>query len=119
MTPLSMPELMETLNEHLTPTTEEQAAQYQAPTAPYIRALAEQVRPWRDPSLNQVYPKYQPRFQFWISTGRTKPAPSEKFAVQNLQRHTSSSSRHGGGKSGKNALHKRGGRTEGIAEMYA
>ncbi len=57
MAPLSMPELLETLNDRPTPITEDQAAQNLAPTDAYIRALANQLKYWSDPSLNQVDPK--------------------------------------------------------------
>ncbi len=71
MTPLSNPELMATLTEHLTPLTEEKAAMYLAPTPAYVQALAEQISPWPDKSLNQVEASDQTRFQFWFSRGRT------------------------------------------------
>ncbi len=44
MAPLSMPELLEALNDRPSPMPEEQAAQYLGPTEAYIQALANQVK---------------------------------------------------------------------------
>ena len=101
MAPFSMTELWEAWNERPNPMPEEQGAQYRGPTEAYIQALANQVKYWPDPSLNQVDPKDKDRFAHWFATDRTKPAPNNKFAIQQGPRFTSSSSRHGGGKSGQ------------------
>ena len=101
MAPLSMPELLEALNDRPSPMPEEQAAQYLGPTEAYIQALANQVKYRPDPSRNQVDPKDKDRFAHWFAADRTKPAPNNKFAIQQGSRFTSSSSRHGGGTTGE------------------
>ncbi len=92
MAPPSMPELLDILSENPTPITEREASEYLAPTAPYLNALAAQVRPRPDEGLNHVIKRDKQRLLFWFTHDRPSfqlrkslPCAYQQLSIQQHQ----------------------------------